>query len=55
MNLIRTIRQADKIARQLGIKRAAGKYNGMAYWKSANGEIVTRYFLETLALKAGLI
>jgi hypothetical protein len=55
MNLITTLRQADKIARQLGIKRAAGKYNGMPYWKNSKGEIVTRYFLETLALKAGLI
>jgi hypothetical protein len=55
MNLIRTLRQADKLAHQLGLTRGPGTYNGGAYWKNAQGEIVTRAFLETLALKAGLV
>jgi len=55
MELIRTLRQADKIAKQLGLKRGPGTYNGGAYWKNTGGEIVTRAFLETLALKAGMI
>ena len=55
MSAITTLRQADQISRKLGLKRGPGTYNGGAYWKNARGEIVTRTFLETLAIKAGLI
>ncbi len=55
LNYITTVRQADKIAKQLGIKRGAGTYNGAAYWTSKRGEIITMSFLETLAIRAGLV
>ena len=55
MNLITTLRQADKIARKLGLKRGPGTYNGAAYWKNKYGAIITRDFLETLAIHQGLI
>lgn len=54
MNLIRTLRECDKIARQLGIKRGAGTYNGLPYWKNKFGHILTRSDLETMAIAAGL-
>lgn len=49
---IPTVREADKIARVLGLVRGAGTYNGAPYWKDANGQIVTR---ERLAELAGLV
>lgn len=51
MHIIKTVREANKIARGLGLFRGKGTYNGQAYWKSANGRIVTR---ERLAELAGL-
>lgn len=52
MHAIKTIREADKIAKSLGLVRGKGTYNGAPYWKDANGRIVTR---ERLAELAGLI
>lgn len=52
MNTIKTLREANKIAAGLGLVRGKGTYNGAAYWKNANGQIVTR---ERLAELAGLV
>lgn len=49
---IPTVREADKIAKSLGLVRGKGTYNGAPYWKNANGQIVTR---DRLAELAGLI
>lgn len=49
---IPTVRQADKIARELGLVRGAGTYNGAPYWKDGNGQIVTR---DRLAELSGLV
>ena len=49
---IPTLREADKIARSLGLVRGKGTYNGAPYWKGAHGQIVTR---DRLAELAGLI
>lgn len=49
---IRTLREANKIAKELGLTRGAGTYNGAAYWKNASGQIVTR---DRLAELAGLV
>lgn len=49
MNPIKTIREANKIAKELGLTRGKGTYNGGAYWKTANGQIVTRDRLAELA------
>jgi hypothetical protein len=49
---IRTLREANKIARELGLTRGKGTFNGAAYWKNANGQIVTR---DRLAELAGLV
>lgn len=51
MYTIKNIRAANKIAKELGLVRGKGTYNGAAYWQSANGQIVTR---ERLAELAGL-
>lgn len=52
MNTIKTIREANKIAKTLGLTRGKGTYNGAAYWKNSYGQIVTR---ERLAELAGLV
>ena len=49
---IPTVREADKLARELGLVRGAGTYNGAPYWKDAHGQIVTR---DRLAELAGLV
>lgn len=49
---IPTLREANKIAKALGFTRGKGTYNGAAYWKDANGQIVTR---DRLAELAGLV
>lgn len=49
---IPTAREADKIAKALGLVRGRGTYNGAAYWKDAHGRIVTR---DRLAELAGLV
>ncbi len=49
---IRTIREANKIAAELGLTRGKGTYNGAAYWKNSAGQIVTR---DRLAELAGLV
>lgn len=50
MNVFNSIREANKIAKSLGLVRGKGTYNGAAYWKNANGQIVT---LDRLAELAG--
>lgn len=49
---IRTLREANKLAKELGLVRGAGTYNGSAYWMNALGQIVTR---DRLAELAGLV
>ena len=50
MNIINTLRDADKIARDLGLVRGAGKYNGQAFWVyPGNPAIITRARLAELA------
>ncbi|MBN9365946.1 MAG: hypothetical protein J0H59_02830 [Comamonadaceae bacterium] len=50
MNVIKTIREADKIADNLGLVRGAGTYNGEAFWVSpGNPAIITRARLAELA------
>ncbi len=51
-NTIRTLREANKIAKDLGLTRGKGTYNGGAYWKNQHGQIVTR---DRLAELAGLV
>lgn len=52
MNAIKTLAEANKIAKALGLVRGKGTYNGAAYWKNDLGQIVTR---ERLAELAGLV
>ena len=52
VHAIKTVREADKIAKALGLVRGKGTYNGAAYWKDSLGRIVTR---DRLAELAGLI
>ena len=50
MNAIKTLREANKIAANLGLVRGAGKYNGAAYWvRPGNPAIITRARLAELA------
>ena len=50
MSLIKTLREADKIARGLGLVRGAGKYNGAAFWvRPGSPAIITRARLAELA------
>lgn len=49
MYAIKTLREANKIARELGLVRGKGTYNGAAYWKNELGQIVTRHRLAELA------
>lgn len=43
------IREADKIARRLGLTRGKGTYNGAPYWRDHLDRIVSRERLEELA------
>jgi len=49
MHVIKTVREANKIAKSLGLVRGKGTYNGDAYWKNALGQIITRDRLAELA------
>lgn len=49
MNTIRTLREANKIAKELGLVRGKGTHNGAAFWKNEYGQIVTRDRLAELA------
>lgn len=49
MHAIKTLREADRIARKLGLARGKGTYNGDPYWESAYGQIVTRDRLAEIA------
>ena len=50
MYAIKTLREADKIARSLGLNRGKGKCNGEAYWvRPGNNAIITRARLAELA------
>lgn len=50
MNELKTLKDCDTAARALGLRRAAGKYNGRPYWtaKDRPGVIVTRERLAEL-------
>jgi hypothetical protein len=52
MHVIKTVREADKIAKALGFTRGKGTYNGAPYWLDSLGRIVTR---DRLAELAGLV
>jgi len=52
MHVIKTVREADKIANALGFTRGNGTYNGAVYWKNNRCQIVTR---DRLAELAGLV
>ena len=50
MQVIATLKEADKIAKSLGLGRGAGKYNGEAFWvRPGNPAIITRNRLAELA------
>lgn len=49
MFAIKTLREANKIAKSLGLNRGKGTYNGAAYWLNDRGQIVTRERLAELA------
>ena len=50
MQVIATLKEADKIAKSLGLARGAGKYNGEAFWvRPGNPAIITRNRLAELA------
>jgi hypothetical protein len=50
MYAIKTLKEADKIARTLGLIRGKGTYNGAAFWvKPGNSAIITRHRLAQLA------
>lgn len=50
MYAIKTIKQADEIARKLGFVRGKGTYNGAAFWvKPGSSAIITRARLAQLA------
>lgn len=49
MHAIKTVREANKIAKSLGLVRGKGTYNGAVYWKNSRGQIVTRDRLAELA------
>lgn len=53
MQAIATLREADKIAKNLGLVRGTGKYNGEAFWvRPGSPAIITR---ARLAEMAGLV
>lgn len=47
--VIKTLREANKIAKEMGLVRCTHKYNGQACWKTKSGAIVTRRRLDELA------
>ena len=50
MQAIATLREADKIAKRLGLIRGTGKYNGQAFWvRPGEPVIITRARLAELA------
>ena len=50
MHVIKTLREANKIAHRLGLVRGKGKCNGAAYWvRPGNNAIITRARLAELA------
>lgn len=48
INAIKTIREANTIAKKLGLSRGKGSYNGKPYWLDSLGRIVTRERLAEL-------
>ena len=53
MQAIKTLKQADKIAKEHGLVRGKGTYNGAAFWVRPNQhQIITR---SRLAEIAGLV
>ena len=50
IHAIKTLREADKIAASLGLKRGKGKCNGAAYCvRPGSSGIITRAYLAVLA------
>lgn len=50
MQVIATLKEADKIAKSLGLVRGAGKHHGEAFWvRPGNPAIITRNRLAELA------
>lgn len=50
MNAIKTLREANKIAANLGLVRGKGTYNGDAFWtRPGSSAIITRNRLAELA------
>ncbi len=50
MQTISTLREANKIAKALGLVRGKGTYNGEAFWvRPGNPAIITRAHLAELA------
>lgn len=53
MQAITTLREANKIAKALGLVRGKGTYNGEAFWvRPGNPAIITRARLAELAGRA---
>lgn len=53
MNIIKTLREANKIAVAMGLVRGKGSYNGAAFWvRPGSDAIITR---DRLAELAGLV
>lgn len=45
-----TLKQANQLAKKLGLIRGRGTYNGVAYWvRPGSPSIITRYRLAELA------
>jgi hypothetical protein len=40
-----TIARINEYAKQIGLTRGKGTYNGSAYWVRSGGQIVTKYEL----------
>ena len=50
MNPFQNLKQADKAAKQLGLVRAKGRYNGCAHWvRPGSDAIITMVRLAELA------
>lgn len=49
-NAITTLKQANQIAKNLGLVKGSGKYNGETFWvRPGSAQIITRHRLAELA------